>query len=71
MLGYINEIDLTLLSHLKYTSVHPQAPGHMPDRADMAWKGVFCYLPKTQHNLQMILVINILLAAIKSLRACD
>ena len=34
-------------------------------------RGVSCYLPKTQPSLQLILVIDILLAPIKTLRGCD
>lgn len=54
-----------------YTSVCPQARGHVPVGADTAQKGASCYLPKTQPGLQLILVIDILLAAIKTLRGCD
>lgn len=70
VLDYINKIDLTSLSLLLETSVHPQAFGYMPVRADTAQKGG-SYLPKTQPSLQLILVIDILLAAIKTLRGCD
>lgn len=65
-------IKLTLFHCLLLleTSVHPQDFGHMPARADTAQKGG-SYLPKTQPSLQLILVIDILLAAIKTLRGCD
>ena len=53
------------------TSVCPGASGHPPGSADTAQEGASSYLPKTQPSLQLILVIDILLAAIKTLRGCD
>lgn len=49
----------------------PKAPGHKPVGADTAQEGVCSYLPKIQPGLQLILVIDILLAAIKTLRGSD
>lgn len=53
------------------TSVCPRAGGGMPGRADTAQEGAPSYLPKTQPGLQLILVIDILLAAIKTLGGSD